>query len=118
LFAQGVFYTAQSGAGVVLCRNGNRMTLANSSGRTVWRCNGRNCCGRSQKTARIDSFFYGYKAPLERVLMVVYLFMARLRMYQMRMFTGLNPKTIRSICQGLYYVMEQDLNLDDCMVGK
>ncbi|KAJ8657624.1 hypothetical protein O0I10_006689 [Lichtheimia ornata] len=117
LFDQAVFYTEESGY-VVECRNGTPMRLGRSGARgLVWRCPLRNCCNRSQKTTRLDSFFYRLKAPLERVLMVIYLFMARTRMTQLEMMTGLNARTLRTIVQGLYYVMEQDLTTDDVKAG-
>ncbi|KAJ8652135.1 hypothetical protein O0I10_012242 [Lichtheimia ornata] len=66
LFDQAVFYTEESGY-VVECRNGTPMRLGRSGARgLVWRCPLRNCCNRSQKPARLDSFFYRLKAPLER----------------------------------------------------
>ncbi|CDH61197.1 hypothetical protein RO3G_17462 [Lichtheimia corymbifera JMRC:FSU:9682] len=116
LFDQAVFYTEESGY-VVECRNRTPMHLGHSGARgLVWRCPLSNCCNHSQKTTRLDSFFYRMKAPLERILIVIYLFMARTRMTQLEMMTHLHARRLRSIVQGLYYVMEQDLTMADVKV--
>lgn len=83
-----------------------------------WKCSKRNCCGRSEKTIRHDSIFNGRKIAINKVILVIYLFLARIQMTQMEILTGLHHDTIYKIVMDIYYAMECDLEINDVQVGK
>lgn len=116
---KGVFYTFAPGQEVVLCSNGEMMTLISSQRYgLVWQCPKRNCCNRSKKSIRQDSFFYGRKAPIEKVVGVLYCWYLGLSLSQVQMATNLNKRTISSLYQDIYKLIQMDLRENDIQIGK
>lgn len=86
--------------------------------RLLWQCLKKNCCGRSKRTLRSNSFFYHLKAPVNKVAMVIYLFLMKCKQVQIEKMTKLNRKTIEDIITNIYDVMEADLIEEDIQIGK
>lgn len=119
LIEQDIFYNTTNGIGVIICINGNKMKLVFSGKKgLLWQCSKRNCCNRSKKTIRTDSFFYRLKAPIHKILMVIYLFLTKSKKLQIQTITKLHHHTIESIIEGIYDIMEQDLLEEDVQIGK
>lgn len=114
-----LIYDHRTGEGKLLCKNGQQMKLViiRSKG-LLWQCSKRNCCNRSRKTIRKDSFFYNYKVPINSIVMVIYLFIAKCHQTQIEAMTKLNRKTIEDIITGIYDLMEADLTQEDVQIGK
>ncbi|ORZ06886.1 hypothetical protein BCR42DRAFT_426654, partial [Absidia repens] len=65
LIQQNVFYNTTTGFGIMVCRSGEQMNIVSSGVRGLtWQCPKKNCCNRSKKSLRTESFFYNLKAPV------------------------------------------------------
>lgn len=84
----------------------------------LWQCSKMICCNRSKKSIRTESFFYDLKAPVHKILMLIYLFLTKSKKIQIQMITKLHHHTIETIIEGIYNLMEQDLIEDDVQIGK
>lgn len=83
-----------------------------------WQCPKRKCCNRSKKSIKTESFFYGLKAPIHKILMVIYLFLTKSRKLQIQKMTKLHHHTVEMIIERIYDLMEQDLLEEDVQIGK
>jgi len=126
LINSGVFYgfnndesTNSRNTNVVTCRNGSAMTLYNCPrDGLMWRCPKRQCCNRSRKSIRRDSFFSGRKASIEDIILVLYFFITGATMSQIVGMTELHHTTVQTIVQDIYSLLEADLRKSDMEIGK
>jgi hypothetical protein len=116
LLDQDIFYNGLNHN--VLCKNGKSMKIVRSGRRGIaWQCSARNCCNRSRKSIRTDSLFFGLRTPLNKVLLVIYLFLTKANKSTIQKQTKLHPNTIKAIIEHIYDIMEQSLTIQDVQIG-
>ena len=81
-------------------------------------CPRRTCCKRSKVSVRGESIFYMRRAPIERVMLALFLFVKRLQSWQIKDMTLLDSKTVRGLIQDVHFMLQESLRDDDVMIGK
>lgn len=111
---QGAFFKSRK------CAYGWSMTLAKRTNRSwFWRCNSRSCkCKRSQISFFDGSFFGNRKAPINKVLLVLYLFLQQTPLSKMVEQSEMSKPTVSNIVKDILQVMEAGLKIEDVSVGK
>jgi hypothetical protein len=116
LDSRGLFYRSND---LVTCRSGNPMSIRVRNHVPFWRCvNNGNCpCNRSERTYRIDSFFFNRRIGVNKVVFILYLWLLDVPRLAINKATKVSPFTIRSILHDWNQVLQEDITEEDMSIG-